>query len=77
MLSLPTTTARVTPPGAPPPGGAGGVDLRPASAYEAVTRQMVESLEEDLKEIKSRLNTLFYTVIGAILVDLLTRWVVS
>ena len=65
-LSSPMTTA------ADPPGE--GVDLRPASAYEAVTRQMVESLADDMKEIKSRLDTLFYTVIGAIILDMLTRW---
>jgi hypothetical protein len=74
MLTIPSApfTTTATPPGAPE-----GVDLRPASAYEAVTRQKVESLTEDLKEIKGRLNTLFYTVIGAILIDLLTRWLVA
>jgi len=74
MLTIPSASFSTS---ATPPGAPEGVDLRPASAYEAVTRQKVESLAEDLKEIKSRLNTLFYTVIGAILIDLLTRWLVA
>jgi hypothetical protein len=51
------------------------LDLEPATAYEAITRQRVESLEDDLREIKSRVDTIFYLVIGSILVDMLTRWV--
>lgn len=52
-----------------------GIDLEPATAYEAITRQKVESLEEDLSEIKSRVDTIFYLVIGSILVDMLSRWI--
>lgn len=54
----------------PPP-----IDLEPATAYEALTRQRVESLEDDLMEIKNRIDTIFYLVIGSILVDMLTRWI--
>lgn len=50
------------------------IDLEPASAYEAITRQKVESHEEDLREIKTRVDTIFYLVIGSILIDMLTRW---
>lgn len=50
-----------------------GTDLVPASAYEAVTRQMVEGLEEDLAEIKGRLNGLLWMMAGAIVVDILAR----
>ena len=50
------------------------VNLQPSSTYEAITRQMVEDLGEDLREIKSRINNIFYIVIGSILVDMLTRW---
>lgn len=57
-------------PAVPPP-----LDLEPATAYEAITRQKVESLEDDLREIKSRVDTIFYLVIGSILVDMLARWV--
>jgi hypothetical protein len=65
-----------TPPSQPQPT-ADGIDLRPGSAYEAVTRQMVESLTEDMKEIKNRLNNIFYLVIGTILIDILSRWFVA
>lgn len=51
------------------------IDLEPASAYEALTRQKVESLEDDLGDIKSRVDTIFYLVIGSFIVDMLTRWI--
>lgn len=46
---------------------------RPPSAYEAVTRQMVEALAEELREIKARLNGLLWMVAGAIVLDLALR----
>ena len=49
------------------------VELRPSSAYEAVTRQMVEALTDDLKEIRGRLNGLLWMVAGAILLDVVMR----
>jgi hypothetical protein len=49
------------------------VSLEPASAYEAVTRQMVLGLAEDFKEIKTRLNGLLFMVAGSLLLDLLLR----
>jgi hypothetical protein len=60
---------RRTRPTAPPP-----LDLEPTSVYEAITRQKVENLEDDLGEIKNRVDTIFYLVIGSILVDMLSRW---
>jgi hypothetical protein len=45
----------------------------PASIYEAVTRQMVEGLRDELREIKSRLNGLLFLVAGAMLVDMALR----
>jgi len=53
--------------------GGGAVDLEPASAYEAVTRQMVDALGEELKEIKGRLDGLLYMVAGAIVIDVVLR----
>lgn len=49
------------------------LDLEPATAYEVVTRQMVEGLAADLKEIKERLNGLLFLVAGAVIVDLALR----
>ena len=53
--------------------GRPAVEMGPASAYEAVTRQMVEGLGEELREIKSRLNGLVFMVAGAIVVDVVLR----
>ncbi|MDP9370642.1 MAG: hypothetical protein M3Q03_20640 [Chloroflexota bacterium] len=49
------------------------LDLGPLSAHEAVTRQMVEALADDLEEIKGRLNGLLFMVAGAIVVDVTIR----
>jgi hypothetical protein len=49
------------------------LDLEPATAYEVVTRQMVEALGADLREIKGRLNGLLFLVAGAVVVDLALR----
>jgi hypothetical protein len=49
------------------------VSLEPASAYEAVTRQMVLAMSEELKEIKARLNGLLFMVAGSVLLDVALR----
>ncbi len=54
-----------------------GIDLKPASAYEAMTRQMVEHLQEDLREIKGRLNGLLWMVAGTVLVDVVSKLAAS
>lgn len=57
-------------------GGCGkdeGIDLRPANAYEAVTRQMVEDIAVELREIKGRLNSLLFMVASAMLLDVVAR----
>lgn len=53
--------------------GRQGVDLEPGCAYGAVTRQMVDDLAIELREIKARLNQLFYLIAGAIALDVLLR----
>jgi hypothetical protein len=58
---------------AAPDNGKGKVSLEPASAYEAVTRQMVLSLSEELKEIKARLNGLLFMVAGSVLLEVALR----
>jgi hypothetical protein len=49
------------------------VDLEPTSAYELVTRQMVERLTDDLREIKGRLNGVLWMIAGAMVVELVLR----
>lgn len=51
------------------------ITLGPATTYEAVTRQMVSAIEDDLREIKMRLNGLLFLVAGAVLTDLALRLV--
>lgn len=59
--------------GAGSPDRYDGIELGPASTYEAVTRQMVESLANDLREIKSRLNNLLFMLIGGIMLEIAIR----
>jgi hypothetical protein len=54
-------------------GPGGTIELGPVSVYEAVTRQMVESLRDELREIKGRLNTLLFMMVGAIMIELAMR----
>lgn len=53
--------------------GRPAVDLSPVSAYEVVTRQMVETVKDDLTEIKGRLNGLIVMVAGALIVNIVLR----
>lgn len=50
-----------------------GVNLEPGTAYEAVTRQMVEGLRDDLREIRGRINGLLFVMIGAVGVEAVMR----
>ncbi len=49
------------------------VDLEPGCTYGVVTRQMVNDLHEELRAIRSRMDSLFSIVVGAIALDLLLR----
>lgn len=50
------------------------VDLQPKSAYEVITREKVEHFADELKEIRYRVNAIFYLVIGSVLLDVMLRW---
>lgn len=52
-----------------------GVDLGPASTYEAVTRQMVSDLTREIGDLRRKLDTLFYVMVSAIIVDVVGRLV--
>ncbi len=49
------------------------VDDRPKSVYEMMTRRMLEELKDDVAEVKGRVNTLLWLVVGATLLELLMR----
>ncbi|MBI3980291.1 MAG: hypothetical protein HY331_19120 [Chloroflexi bacterium] len=48
-------------------------DLRPGSAYEALLDERIRDVEKALLEVRSRVNTLFYAVISAVLLEVLIR----
>lgn len=50
------------------------VDLDPKSTYEVITREKVGHIEDELKEIRYRINGIFYLIIGSVLLDVLPRW---
>lgn len=57
----------------PPARPAEPISLEPATAYEAVTRQMVVGLSEEFREVKARLNGLLFMVAGSLLLDVALR----
>lgn len=50
------------------------VDLDPKSAYEVITREKVDHIDDELKEIRYRVNGIFYLVIGSVLLDWIPKW---
>lgn len=50
------------------------VDLEPKSTYEVITREKVDHIDDELKEIRHRVNGIFYLVIGSVLLDWLPKW---
>lgn len=59
-----------------PPGGdaaGAGIDDRPKSVYELMTRRMLEELKDDVSEVKGRVNALLWLVVGAMLVEVVMR----
>jgi hypothetical protein len=52
---------------------AAAVDLAPATAYEALTRQLVEQLGEEIDKLRGRLDGLLWAVVGAVVLDVVLR----
>lgn len=48
---------------------------REPSVFEAVTRQMVEAVSEELRVIRHRVDGLLWMVAGAIMIDTVLRLV--
>ncbi len=55
--------------------GQGAIDDNPKSVYEMMTRQMLLELKDSVSEVKGRVNTLLWLVIGAILLELVMKLV--
>ncbi len=47
--------------------------LQPKGAYEVVTRQMVDDLRIELRTLRTRIDSLFSVVVGAIVIDVIFR----
>lgn len=50
-----------------------GINLEPATVHELITRQKVEALTEEVREVRNRVNGLIFVVIGAVLVQVLLK----
>jgi hypothetical protein len=49
------------------------VDLTPGTAYEVVTRAKVEELASDVKEIRDRIDGIFWLIAASIVVQIVLR----
>lgn len=49
------------------------VDLTPGSTYEVITRTKVEELASDVKDIRGRIDGIFWLIAGSIVMDVLQR----
>jgi hypothetical protein len=49
------------------------LDSEPGTVYEVITRQMVEDLGRELRDLRKRIDTLLFVVISAIIVDIAMR----
>jgi hypothetical protein len=52
---------------------AAGIGLNPGSVYEAVTRTKVDELAEEVKEIRGRIDAIFWLIAGAIVIEFVLR----
>lgn len=51
----------------------GTIDLAPATVHEVITRRMVEELTAAVAELRSRVNALIFTVIAAVVVQVVLK----
>lgn len=51
----------------------GVCETQPRSTYEAVTRQMVRALTDEVRDVKHRVNQLLTLIVAAILLEVLMR----
>lgn len=58
-----------------PPRFGPGAELAPDSAFDVQMRERVRGLEDGLKEVKDRVNGLIFLVVGAVVVQVVLRFV--
>jgi hypothetical protein len=49
------------------------IEEAPACVYGRLTREMLEQVQRELAEIKSRINLLLFSVAGAVILELAIR----
>jgi len=49
------------------------IDVNPGCPFGAIVQQRLEGLERQLQEIKGKLYTLFFLVMGAVVVEMVMR----
>ncbi len=49
------------------------VDLTPGSMYEVVTRNMVDRLSDDVREIRDRINGMFWLLAGTVAANIVMK----
>ena len=49
------------------------LDTEPSTAFEALLRQQMQSLEQQLKDLRGRLNNLFLLIIGTVALQAIMR----
>ena len=52
-----------------------GIDVSPGCAFGAVVGERLRAMEQNLGELKTRLNGLIFVVMGAVVVDIILRLV--
>ena len=60
---------------APTPGPAShpAVNTEPSTAFEALLRQQMESLEKQLQDLRGRINNLFILIVGTVALQAVLR----
>ncbi len=51
------------------------VDISPGCAFGAVVDQRLKDMSEQIEELKGRINGLIFLVIGAVIVELVMRFI--
>lgn len=55
--------------------GRPGIDTAPGCAFGAVLQGHVEELEKSLAELRGRVNGLIFLVVGAVIVEIVLRFI--
>ena len=58
-----------------PPRFGPDAELAPDSAFDVQMRERVRGLEDGLKEVKDRVNGLIFLIVGAVVVQVVLRFV--